>query len=113
MSSLKRIRQRFISAIGTRATHALQDGASIGALFSLSLVYPPAVALLAAGLGIDGIRPRRVIAQADELVRVDDIKPNPEYFIGGFFGGAVGGIGVGTLLDVVATWSGVAASLPV
>jgi hypothetical protein len=108
MSSLKQLRKRFIGAIGVRATHALQDGATLGAVFSLSLVYPPAVALLAAGLGIDGVRPRRVIAQADELVRVDDIKPNPEYFVGGFAGGAVSGVGVGSVLRTAATWSGIA-----
>jgi hypothetical protein len=113
MSSLKQFRKRFIGAIGVRATHALQDGASLGTLFSLALVYPPAVALLAAWLGTDGIRPRRVIAQADELVRVDDIKPHPEYFIGGFGVGSVGGAGVGIVLKAVAAWSGVSASLPV
>jgi hypothetical protein len=59
------------------AKHAIQDSGTLGTLFSLFLVFPPAVAFLDAALGIDGIRPRRVIAQADELVSVDATKPNP------------------------------------
>jgi len=113
MSSLAAVRTRVVGAIGAAAAHALQDGGTLGALFSLSLVFPPAVALLAAGLGIDGVRPRRVIAQADELVRVDDIKPNPEYFVVGFGGGALGGGVLGVGLKALATWSDVSVAIPV
>lgn len=105
--TLKQTRKQFIDAIGVAATHALQDGATLGVLLGLSLTFPPAIALLAAGLGIDGVRPRRLIAKADEIVREEDIKPNPEYFAGGFIAGAVAGVAVGMVLAAAAAWSGV------
>jgi len=105
--TLKHTRQRVVDAIGPAAAHALQDGATVGALLGLSLTFPAAVALLAAGLGINGVRPGRIIAQADKLVREEDIRPNREYFVGGFLAGALLGVAVGLVLSTAATWANI------
>lgn len=77
--------------------HALQDGFTLGMIFVLSLVYPLAVALMAGVLGLDGIKPRKIIKSADELVRTEDIQDNPEYFVIGLVLGGVVGYAVGKL----------------
>lgn len=70
--------------------HSFQDGLVIGTILALSIHYPPALTILAIVLGIDGIKPRKLIRKADEIVRTDDIEKAPEYFLGGFLLSALG-----------------------
>lgn len=99
--ALKSTRKRFIAAIGAPATHSLQDGGTVGVLFGLSLTFPPAVALLFGVLGIEGVRPRKLIERADEIVRTEDIEDHPEYFLAGFLVGVSLGVVFGSTLSVV------------
>lgn len=106
-SDLKQLRKGFIDAVGVRATHALQDGATLGVIFGLSLTFPAAVTVIAGILGLEGVRPKKILASADEVVRVEDIRPNPEYFVGGFLGGGLGGGLAGVAFDTLAASQGI------
>lgn len=80
----KKIRSTVIGTIGTRAVHSLQDGFTLGSILSLSVIYPPAVTVVAAVLGIEAVRPRKIIKAADKFVRTEQIQENPEWFMFGF-----------------------------
>jgi len=73
--------------------HSMQDGLTIGVLFALSYVFPPAATLLLGLLGVSGfskkLRLKKLIESADELVRTEEIQKNPEYFVVGFLAGIV------------------------
>lgn len=72
--------------------HAAQDGLTLGVLFSLSIIFPPAAAVVAGALGLDGMTVKKLTRKADELVRTDDIEENPEYFTVSFALSAAPGI---------------------
>jgi xanthosine utilization system XapX-like protein len=61
--------------------HAAQDGVTLGILFSLVLVFPPAAALALAAVGIDSVSVKKLVKKADEVVRTEDIASSPEYFL--------------------------------
>ena len=107
---LKALRQRFIGAIGVRATHAAEDGGVLGILFGLTLTFPPAAALVVAAIVGDGLGPRKLLAVADQVVRQEDVRQQPIYFAGAFLGGGALGVGFGLGGAAIAAWSGV--SLP-
>jgi len=80
-----RIRQRLLGAIGVRATHALEDGGTLGVLFALSYASPEVLTILTLALFGSSIRrPKKLLARADELVRVEHIQAQPAYFIVAF-----------------------------
>lgn len=81
---ISKIRTSVIDGIGVRATHALQDGFTLGAVLCLSVVYPPALTVIAGALGIDAVRPKKILKNADKFVREEQIAENPEYFLIGF-----------------------------
>lgn len=61
--------------------HAAQDGLTLGLLFSLVLIFPPAAALALAAVGIDSVSVKKLVRKADDLVRTEDIESSPEYFL--------------------------------
>jgi len=88
----KRLRETFVSSVGVRATHALEDGATLGILLALTWVSPEVLSILTLALFGSSVRkPKRLLKRADELVRTADIQAQPIYFIAAF---GVAGVGV-------------------
>jgi len=89
----------------TGEMHAMQDGVTIGILFALTYVYPPAATVLLGMLGVSGLNKRlnvaKIVDAADELVRTEEIENNPEYFVVGFCAGTIpigaGGVALGLI----------------
>jgi len=94
------LRKRVLKNIGPTGMHSLQDGFTLGTVGALALTYPPAVALIAGVLGLDGISLKKLTKKADQFVREEDIQKSPEYFIIGFLLGGVIGYGFGTAARV-------------
>lgn len=90
------LRKRVLKNIGPTGMHSLQDGFTLGTVGALALTYPPAVALIAGAIGLDGISLKKLTKKADDLVRTEDIQKSPEYFVIGFLLGGVVGYGFGT-----------------
>jgi len=85
------LRKRILQNIGPTGMHSLQDGFTLGVIGALALTYPPAVALIAGVLGLDGISLKKLTKKADQFVREEDIQKSPEYFVIGFLiGGLIG-----------------------
>jgi hypothetical protein len=85
------LRKRVLKNIGPTGMHSLQDGFTLGTIGALALTYPPAVALIAGAIGLDGISIKKLTKKADDLVRTEDIQKSPEYFVIGFLlGGLIG-----------------------
>lgn len=100
----KELRAAVIGLFGQRATHAAQDGLTVGALFGLSVAYPAALSVVAAALGLSGsVRPGRIVEAADEIVRTEQIRENPEYFLVGFGATAVPILAAGVVLGTIGT----------
>jgi len=89
------LRKRVLKNIGPTGMHSLQDGFTLGTVGALALTYPPAVALIAGAIGLDGISLKKLTKKADDLVRTEDIQKSPEYFVIGFLLGGVVGYGFG------------------
>jgi len=100
------LRQRIISFTGPRAAHALQDGFTIGSMLGLTITFKFAVIVMLSALGIDGIKPRKLLRKADQFVREEQIRENPEYFVIGLLSGSGTGAFVGTVLRVAYEASG-------
>lgn len=113
MNRLARIRGRVIDAVGTSAVHALEDGAVVGVVLGLGLTFPPAALVLLAVVGVTPTRagPIAVAKEVSELVR-EDARRQESYLVGSFIVGSGGGVAFGTILRTVATWSGIAVTLP-
>jgi hypothetical protein len=78
--------------------HAFQDGFTLLVVFALAGTAPALAALFGVVLLGDGIGPKKLLKRADDLVRTEEIRENPEYFlVGGILGAAVGVV-VGTVL---------------
>jgi len=94
-----RVRERFVGAIGVRATHALEDGATLGVLFALTYASPEVLTILTLALFGSSIRrPKKLLARADALVRQADIQAQPAYFIVAFAVSAGGTTVAGVVL---------------
>jgi hypothetical protein len=89
------LRKRVLKNIGPTGMHSLQDGFTLGTIGALALTYPPAVALIAGAIGLDGISLKKLTKKADQFVREEDIQKSPEYFVIGFLLGGVVGYGFG------------------
>lgn len=109
---MSNIRTRFVSMVGSRAAHALQDGVTIGSLLGLTITFKFAAILFLSALGIDGLKPRKLLRKADTLVRTEQIEENPEYFAAGFILGALLGAGVGLVLAAALEASKYSAQIP-
>jgi len=94
------LRKRVLKNIGPTGMHSLQDGFTLGVIGALALTYPPAVALIAGVLGLDGISLKKLTKKADQFVREEDIQKSPEYFIIGFLLGGVVGYAFGTAAKI-------------
>jgi len=80
-----RVRKRFVGAIGVRATHALEDGGTLGVLFALTYASPEVLTIMTLALfGSSVRRPKKLLKRADALVRQEDIQAQPAYFIVAF-----------------------------
>ena len=79
--------------------HAFQDGITLLVVFGLLGTAPALAVVFGVVLLGDGVGPRRLIKRADELVRTEEIRENPEYFVVGGLLGAALGVGTGLLLS--------------
>ena len=94
-----RLRKRIISQFGIRATHAVEDGLTLGILFALTFVSPVVLSILSLAIfGERVVGPTRLLKRADALVRTDDIAAQPLYFIVAFAVGAGGTTVLGVVL---------------
>jgi len=85
------VRRRFIGSIGIRATHALEDGLTLGVLFALSYASPEVLTVLTLAIFGSSIRkPKALLRRADAIVRTEGIQSQPAYFIVAFGLGALG-----------------------
>jgi hypothetical protein len=78
--------------------HAFQDGFTLLVVFALAGTAPALAALFGVVLLGDGLGPKKLLKRADDLVRTEEIRENPEYFLVGGILGAVVGVVVGTVL---------------
>ncbi|WP_144901376.1 hypothetical protein [Halobellus captivus] len=107
--TVKAVRQQFVDGIGTKAVHALEDGATVGVLFGLALTFLPLAALLASILGVHpkGNGPLAIIRGLGEIVRDEAARKQESYFVAATLGGSLLGAGTGAALSVAASWAGV------
>lgn len=109
LDTLAALRQGLLDRFGPAGIHALEDGLALGAIVGLWITLPAAAVALAVGLGAS---PKRasllaVLPELVGMVRGEDARRQESYFVGGTFGGAVLGYGVGFGLRMGARLSGV------
>lgn len=81
--------------------HSLQDGATLGAMFGLSLTYPLGLALILFVLFVDSVSLQGVTLYMDNIFRKDEIRSSPEYFVGGFLSSSLVVGGVASLVQLI------------
>lgn len=71
--------------------HSFQDGVTVGVMIILAVAEStllPAV-LVALGLGTQKIGRRKILEKVEGMVRINEIRDAPEYFLGGIISGAI------------------------
>lgn len=101
------LRDRILDNFGSHGTHAIEDGAVLGVIFGLLLTFPLAVALITLVVFGDAMKPRKVIQNADEWIRREQIQNQLLHFALSFGGGSIIGIGLGVVFRITVAWSGV------
>jgi len=103
-----RVRSRVVGAVGPRAVHAAEDGLVVGATLTLAATYPPAAAAILFGLGVDSLRPRKVLRALDRMVDEEEVGEQTSYYLAGLLGGGAVGTGAGLVARATLpalTWS--------
>lgn len=92
------LRSRVVGAVGPRAVHALEDGATVGVVLGMAWTAPTLAAAILALLGATPARagPMAIISEVYDLVRQDDARAQESYFVLSIMAGALVGAPVGS-----------------
>jgi hypothetical protein len=105
VSRLGGFRQQFIGRFGIRATHAIEDGATFGLLLGVIPTFPLAAMVIAVALGVDSMRPMKLLKLVDELGREKHIRAQPVYFVVTFLVCTLLGAEFGTVASALIPWN--------
>lgn len=94
------LRSRVVGAVGPRAVHALEDGATVGVVLGMAWTAPTLAAAILALLGATPARagPMAIISEVYDLVRQDDARAQESYFVLSIMAGALVGAPVGSVV---------------